>query len=146
MEKYIGVKELTAKPMNRLEYVTLRGWELPSDENGEDEGFFVIDVNQSSNVKGFEGYVSWSPDEVFKGSYKKDVVPHEFDLKELLPHQQRVMDEYDELNKKANDLEIFIGNNPIFLSLSEDEQGLLKQQLLAMKAYRGTLRERILNF
>jgi len=148
MEKYIGVKELAATPMNRMDYNKLRGWGLPEDENGYDEaGFLVVYPNQVANVEGFDGYVSWSPEKVFNEAYKKDIVPREFELKELLPHQQRVMDEYDELNKKANDLEIFIDNGAIFLFLTEeDEQELLKQQLLAMKAYRGILRERILNF
>ena len=34
MNKYIGVKEINAKPMNRQEYNDFRGWELPEDENG----------------------------------------------------------------------------------------------------------------
>ena len=41
MKKYIGKKEINAVHMNRLEYNNLRGWKLPEDENGTDEGYLV---------------------------------------------------------------------------------------------------------
>ena len=41
MKQYIGVKLINAKPMTRIEYNNFRGWELPADENGNDEGFLV---------------------------------------------------------------------------------------------------------
>ena len=41
MKRYIGVKEINAKPMTRQEYNDLRGWELPQDENGNDDWFIV---------------------------------------------------------------------------------------------------------
>lgn len=41
MKRFLGVKQINAKPMNRLDYNKFRGWELPSDENGEDQGYLV---------------------------------------------------------------------------------------------------------
>ena len=38
MKAFIGTKVINAKPMTRLEYNQFRGWELPADENGADEG------------------------------------------------------------------------------------------------------------
>ena len=72
MKNYIGVKEIKARPMNRREYNNYRGWELPSDENGDDEGFLVeyLDGDQA-NHPGHEGYISWSPKAVFENAYRK---------------------------------------------------------------------------
>ncbi len=71
MTRYIGVKEILAKPMTRLEYNEYRGWELPSDEDGSDEGFLVeyIDGGQS-NHPDHKGYISWSPKDVFERAYR----------------------------------------------------------------------------
>ena len=71
MRKHIGVKEINAKPMTRLAYNNFRGWDLPEDENGNDEGFLVeyIDGGQA-NTEEFKGYVSWSPNDVFERAYR----------------------------------------------------------------------------
>jgi hypothetical protein len=72
MEKHIGSKVIRATPMNRLEYNNLRGWEVPSDENPQDEGYLVEYLDGGrANVEGFEGYVSWSPKDVFDKAYRK---------------------------------------------------------------------------
>ena len=41
MKTNIGTKLVRMLPMNRLAYNQFRGWELPSDECGEDEGYLV---------------------------------------------------------------------------------------------------------
>lgn len=71
MDKYIGVKEINAVPMNRREYNNLRGWPVPIDENPLDEGYLVeyLDGGQA-NHKDFKGYISWSPKEVFERAYR----------------------------------------------------------------------------
>jgi len=70
MTTRVGQKVVHALPMNRRDYNTLRGWALPVDENGDDEGFLVeyADVG-SPNVEGYAGYVSWSPADVFERAY-----------------------------------------------------------------------------
>lgn len=69
--KYLGVKEIVARAMTRLEYVQYRGWDLPEDENGNDEGYLVEYLNGGQpNHPGHAGYISWSPKEVFEKSYR----------------------------------------------------------------------------
>ena len=71
MEKYIGTKLINATPMTRLAYNQFRGWELPADENGDDEGFLVEYLDGGkANTPEFAGYVSWSPKDVFERAYK----------------------------------------------------------------------------
>ncbi len=71
MEEYIGTKRLSAKPMTRGEYNILRGWPLPADENGADDGYLVeYHDGGKANVDGYVGYVSWSPKDVFEASYQ----------------------------------------------------------------------------
>lgn len=68
---YIGVKLVKALVMNRLEYNQYRGWQLPEDENGSDEGYLVeyLDGGES-NHPDHEGYISWSPKPVFDNAYR----------------------------------------------------------------------------
>lgn len=71
MKQYIGVKVINAKPMTRAEYNTFRGWTLPADENGDDEGFLVEYTDGGrGNTDHYAGYVSWSPADVFDRAYR----------------------------------------------------------------------------
>lgn len=71
MQRYIGTKLINAKPMTRGEYNYFRGWELPVDENGDDDGFLVEYVDGGkANTLAFDGYVSWSPADVFHRAYR----------------------------------------------------------------------------
>ncbi len=60
MKNYIGTKLIKAEPMTRGAYNEYRGWQIPKDENPEDEGYLV---------KYSDNYVSWSPKEVFESAY-----------------------------------------------------------------------------
>jgi len=71
MSQFIGTKLILSIPMSRLEYNNYRDWELPSDENGGDEGFLVEYIDGGkSNHPDHEGYISWSPKEVFQNAYQ----------------------------------------------------------------------------
>jgi len=71
MKRYIGVKEINAMPMSRASYNLFRGWQLPANENGDDEGFLVEYIDGGSpNTPTYSGYVSWSPKDVFERAYK----------------------------------------------------------------------------
>jgi hypothetical protein len=71
MNRYIGIKEINATPMNRRAYNDLRGWQLPDNENGDDEGFLVEYLDGGSpNHPEYKGYISWSPQEVFERAYR----------------------------------------------------------------------------
>lgn len=69
--KHIGIKVILATAMTRLAYNEYRGWELPADEDGSDEGFLVeyTDGGQP-NHPDHEGYISWSPKDVFERAYR----------------------------------------------------------------------------
>lgn len=58
---YIGTKKVNGTPMSRLAYNQHKGWTLPADENGADEGYLVEYDN---------GHQSWSPKGVFESSYR----------------------------------------------------------------------------
>jgi hypothetical protein len=61
MKTFIGVGLVNAKPMTRGEYNVLRGWELPEDEVGADEGYLVQRKDRT---------VTWTPKDVFDyGNY-----------------------------------------------------------------------------
>ena len=64
----------------------------------------------------------------------------------MLPHQQRVIDEKNELDIKAKALGDFIGLNPTFATLSNDEKDRLKRQSEIMNEYSKVLGERIAAF
>lgn len=70
MTTHVGTKVIHATPMNRYDYNRLRGWPLPPDEIGTDEGYLVEYADGGdANVDGFAGYVSWSPKAVFDRAY-----------------------------------------------------------------------------
>ena len=72
MNRYIGTKAINAKPMSRQAYNDLRGWAVPADENPADDGYLVeyIDGGQA-NHPDYEGYISWSPKDVFERAYRR---------------------------------------------------------------------------
>lgn len=73
MERFIGVKLIMAKPMTRGEYNKYRGWKIPPEENPEDHGYLVEyppDPSSAPNHENHEGYISWSPAEVFLKAYR----------------------------------------------------------------------------
>lgn len=63
-------------------------------------------------------------------------------MSELLPHQQRVVDEHAELSVKAGKLCEFF-NSETYRDMRLAEKRLLSRQLSAMTDYREILAERI---
>ena len=71
MTLHIGTKLIYAHPMNRAAYNALRGLELPPDENGDDAGYLVEYIDGGkANHPDYEGYISWSPADVFERAYR----------------------------------------------------------------------------
>lgn len=56
MNSYVGCHLVQARPMTRGEYLDHRGWELPLDENPDDEGYLI----------NYMGYETWSLRSVFE--------------------------------------------------------------------------------
>lgn len=132
MKKYEGRKQILAKPMNRLEYNEYRGWQLPEDENGTDEGFLVeyIDGGEA-NHPDHVGYISWSPKTVFENAYKL-----------IDTYDQRVQLEYKELMQKVTKLRLFIESDN-YPEIAENDQQLLQEQYKHMKGYLKVLYTRL---
>jgi Protein of unknown function (DUF2829) len=72
MKTYIGTKFIRAIQMTRAQYNEFRDWPLPANENGDDEGYLVEYLDGGRrNTDEYEGYVSWSPKDVFEKSYRQ---------------------------------------------------------------------------
>lgn len=62
MKTYIGTKIVRLAPMTRAEYIDYRGWALPADEDGADEGYLVEYTDGGKpNDDRHDGYITWSP-------------------------------------------------------------------------------------
>ena len=71
MKKYIGTKVLKAVPMNRGDYNILRGWNIPKNEDPKEDGYLVeYQDGGKPNHPDYEGYISWSPKDVFEKAYQ----------------------------------------------------------------------------
>ena len=57
MQSYISTKLIKAKPMTRGEYNKFRGWDIPKNENPDDEGYLIQYP---------DGYISWCPKKQFE--------------------------------------------------------------------------------
>jgi hypothetical protein len=71
MHRFIGTKLLNAEFMTRGAYNHMRGWAMPADENPADPGYLVEYLDGGKpNHPDFEGYISWSPKDVFEAAYR----------------------------------------------------------------------------
>lgn len=69
-EQFVGTKTVFARPMTRGEYVEFREWDMPADEDAGDPGYLIEYTDGGKpNVDGFEGYITWSPKDVFDRAY-----------------------------------------------------------------------------
>lgn len=136
MNTYIGTKVINAKPMSRQEYNDFRGWELPSDEDGSDEGYLVEYVDGGkANTDSFDGYVSWSPKDVFERTYKAHG-----------SFKDRVLAEKSELDLRIEKLENFVTTDLFANTVGSSEQGRMYAQLHLMRSLSEILGERIAAF
>ena len=70
-QKYIGTKIILALAMSRLAYNDYRGWDLPANENGADEGYLVECTDGGApNHPDHAGYISWSPKVQLDNAYR----------------------------------------------------------------------------
>lgn len=71
MKQYLGTKLLFALAMTRGAYNEYRGWEMPADESPDEAGYLVEYADGGkANHPSHEGYISWSPADVFEKSYR----------------------------------------------------------------------------
>lgn len=128
LKQYTGTKTIMATPMTRGEYNALRGWEVPADEDPSDAGYLVEYQNDSkSNVEGFDGYISWSPQKPFELAYNPSGT-----------FKQRLFIEMEQLYRRMFLLKKYIhGENP-----DSEHYRLLIIQLKAMETYYQVLATR----
>ena len=71
MKKFAGTKLLFAVAMSLGAYNQLRGWDQPEGESPDAEGYLVEYTDGGKpNHKDYEGYISWSPKDVFDATYR----------------------------------------------------------------------------
>lgn len=141
MKTYIGTKIIQATPMTRLDYNIYRGWGLPADENGADEGYLVEYTDGGKgNDSRHAGYISWSPKAQFDAAYLEIG-----DVSGMPAHQQRVVAEKAELDDKKGKLSAFTQTD-FFESLPVAERTRLLKQFEIMIGYSVVLAERIAAF
>lgn len=128
MLQYTGTKTIMATPMTRGEYNALRGWQIPEDENPNDEGYLVQYPQQGkSNVEGFDGYISWSPQKQFVDAYRASGTP-----------KLRMLIEMLDLGTKVSKLDKYIKS----IDPSHYQYELLKEQHNLMVGYYNILSKR----
>ena len=72
MQQFIGTKLVLAKRMTLGEYNLYRGWALPEDEEASTEGVLIEYTDGGKpNHPLHQGYISWSPLDVFTKSYRR---------------------------------------------------------------------------
>jgi hypothetical protein len=70
---YIGTSVVRATPMNRLEYCTMRTWDVLLEENQHEKGYLVEYINNPNNpnLEGYDCYVSWVLKNTFEEAYEE---------------------------------------------------------------------------
>jgi hypothetical protein len=155
---YIGTKAVAAQPMTRLTYNIFRGWALPADENGADEGYLVEYLDRVENpphVEGYQGYISWSPKEVFERAYRpvRQAERSEAATAEGAgtasvetttedTWQTRLLNEYSDLKAKFAGLHAMV-NGPLIRTLPKFDRQDLRDQLVHMDGYLRALERRV---
>ena len=118
MVSYTCHKTVKASPMSKLEYAKL----MRNPEPYEDEPGYIVMYE--------DGYISWSPKEVFEKGYR---------LSETFTDRLKI--EMEDLEEKCQKLENFLTSGKSE-GLDQMQRNLLGVQLSAMIAYYGTVRTR----
>ncbi len=101
MNKYLGKKLVTAIAMTRAMYNDYRGWQLPEDEQHlKDEMGYLVEYADGgrANDPRHEGYISWSPEDVFNKSY----TPYNTWLERLELEQAELQEKLNGLDTALN--------------------------------------------
>jgi hypothetical protein len=61
MRRFIGTKIIEAELIDKELYCNKRGWDVPKDEDRDEEGYYI---------RYPDGYISWSPKEQFEKAYR----------------------------------------------------------------------------
>jgi hypothetical protein len=128
-----GTKTLHAWPMTKEQYCTYRGWDVPADENPEEAGYLIeYSDGGKKNHPNHDGYVSWSPADVFEKTYRE--TPDDW--------AGRIRAELHDLNAKREKLTEFLRSDRS-RDLTPHARTLLTIQSDTMAMYAYTLAARL---
>lgn len=102
MKTYIVCKRINAKPMTNGEYAELKGCVIPTNENSKVEGYMV---------EYSDGYVSWSPKDVFEEAYREEEMYPLVSTAMLMKskdYKERFIAEYQQLVIRYNSLKAML--------------------------------------
>lgn len=126
--------------MSRQDYNSYRGWALPADEEPTDQGYLLENPKGVSNHANHKGYVSWLPYREFEADHTL------VEGAEGKPaHEQRVLAELSELQKKLKALVEFTKTDK-YLLLPFTDRNHLQEQCRVMTSYVFVLEARIARF
>ena len=117
MPLYQGKKDVYSKPLTLGEYNRLQNWLMPEGQDPATPGYLIEykDGGKANHVE-FDGYISWSPKDVFEGSYNLVETPLD-----------RLKIESTELDTRATGLGAFIATG------KHKELGRLQSSLLSVQ-------------
>jgi lysine/ornithine N-monooxygenase len=142
LETYIGTRIITALPMSRLEYNEYRSWQLPSNEEGSDEGYLVESTDgEKANDSRHIGYISWSPKDQFEAVYLSIG-----EVSSIPKYLQRIIAEKAQLESKLELLTKFLNCSTANSVCDIAEIERLNAQAGVMLNYSKILSERIKAF
>jgi hypothetical protein len=158
-ETFIGTKVVNATPATKLIYCELRRWTCPENEDPDEEGYVVEYTDRIQNppaVEGFQGYVTWSPKEVFERAYRRvgkaasaasNASPEAAGTASVREEKKetwldRVRAELAELDARLVKLNAFLETNT-FCGLPEFDRRDLGNQQFFMEGYRNVLERRL---
>lgn len=135
MNKYLGTKEVSAKPMTRGEYNDYRGWQIPENEDPNEQGYLIEyqDGGKSKDSR-HAGYISWSPADVFNRAY----APIDTWLDRVKLEQERVQKDLSALDKTLD-----VERKPD--SITDEQWSFMTRQQFHMRQYNQILKDRIAN-
>jgi lysine/ornithine N-monooxygenase len=144
LNTYVGTRIITALPMSRLEYNQYRSWQLPSNEEGSDEGYLVESTDgEKSNDSRHIGYISWSPKDQFEAVYLYLSIG---EVSSIPKYLQRIVAEKVQLKSKLELLTAFLNCSTASSVCDSAEIERLNAQVEVMLSYSKILNERIKAF
>lgn len=135
--RYTAIETGIATPMTLGEYNNLRGWDLPADEDPNEEGYMVEIDEKVKSDHDQKVVKSWRPKAVFEANLSKTSNGSEDDF------ITRLKEEASTLSERIQKLSDFQKSDRFEL-LNQTHQSLLNRQLMFMKMYLGILERRLM--
>lgn len=125
-----------AAPMKLGAYASIRGVEVPPEEDPQADGFLVEQAGTVPNAEGFGGSIVWMVSPYFNGKFEVDRV-----IKETT-YVDRMMNELCETSDRVQKLEAFLKTEK-FSTLATAEQQDMRGQLSGMQDHLWFLSRRV---